>query len=68
MQLTGVVGRGEDEVVVGFWLGLRGEAEAVDESERRVAAARAESLGEECMVVGGWMGVWVMDLGEYAWC
>ncbi len=51
VQLTGVVGRGEDEVVVG--LGLRGEAEAVDESERKVAPARARSLGEGCMVVVG---------------
>ena len=30
-------------------LGLRGEAEVVE--ERRAAAASARSLGEECMVV-----------------
>ena len=47
VQLTGLVRRGDEEVEVG--LGLRGEAEVVE--ERRVAAASARSLGEECMVV-----------------
>ena len=48
VQLTVLVWRGnDDEVEVG--LGLRGEAEVVE--ERRAAAASARSLGEECMVV-----------------
>ena len=48
VQLTVLVWRGDDdEVEVG--LGLRGEAEVVE--ERRAATASARSLGEECMVV-----------------